>query len=287
MTAVIGASTGVVRSTQRVSPVWRAVIANVASTLGWFVASIVILATIWQIGVKAFGLNSFGAKSATQVFDYLFRSSAASANRQSLGVALQRTATHAGLGMASGVVVGVLLALGFVISPKLERPLMPLVLLTQALPILTVLPLFILIFGRGYLVTIVITTLAVFFPMFVLVTQGLRSVSSAHLDYFHSLDASRWTVLTRLRIPSAVPNFFAAAKICVPSAMFGAIVSEWLATGDGLGYLMINAAAGSGGYDKLWAAVALTTVFTMACYTLVGVIEVAVLGHFAPEKIGS
>ena len=268
-----------------VRSVWRTVGARVGSTLGWFVTSLVVLAALWEIGVRAFDLGSFGAKSASQVFTWLFLAPAGPGHRAELAAALATTAAHAGLGFACGAGVGLVLALVLVVTPRMERPVMPLVLLTQALPILTVLPLFILVFGRGYLVTVVITTLAVFFPMFVLAVQGLRSVSAAHLDFFRSLDASDRTVLLRLRIPHAVPNVFAAAKICVPSAMFGAIVSEWLATGDGLGFLMINAASSAGGYSELWAAVALTTVFTMAWYALVGVVEVVVLGRFAPEKL--
>jgi ABC-type nitrate/sulfonate/bicarbonate transport system permease component len=268
-----------------VRSVWRTVGARVGSTLGWFATSLVVLGALWEIGVRAFGLDAFGAKSASQVFTWLFLVPAARGHRAELGTALGTTAAHAGLGFLCGAGVGLLLALVLVVTPRLERPVMPLVLLTQALPILTVLPLFILVFGRGYLVTIVITTLAVFFPMFVLAVQGLRSVSAAHLDFFRSLDASRTTVLRRLRIPHAVPNVFAAARICVPSAMFGAIVSEWLATGDGLGFLMINAASSAGGYSELWSAVALTTVFTMAWYALVGVVEAVVLGRFAPEQL--
>jgi ABC-type nitrate/sulfonate/bicarbonate transport system permease component len=97
--------------------------------------------------------------------------------------------------------------------------------------------------------------------------------------------AGPWTTLVRLRLPSAVPNVCAAARVAVPSAMFGAIVAEWLATGDGLGYLMITAASGAGGYSQLWASVVVTTLFTMAAYAAVGVVEGICLGRFAPHRL--
>lgn len=258
---------------------------KIAGTFGWLAATFVLIGVLWEMTVRALNLNSFGTKSAGDVLAYLFTAPAAAEHRAELATALGQTAFHAVAGFTAGTAVGIALALALVAIPALQRPVIPLLLLTQAVPILAVLPLFILLLGRGLVVTIVITTLAVFFPMFVMVTQGLRSPRSAHLDYFASLDASPAQVLLRLRIPSAVPSLFAATKVSVPSAMFGAIVSEWLATGDGLGYLMTGAAAGVGGYSKLWAAVALTTAFTMIWYALVTAAETVALGRFAPERL--
>ena len=269
----------------RTGSIWRSAALNAVVTLGWFVLSVVSIALLWQLAVQLMGLGSFGAKSPTQVLAFLLTDPDAAENRRPLVEALATTSQHAGLGFVSGVSVGLLLALGFVLVPLLERPLMPIILLTQSLPVLAVLPLFILMLGRGYAVTVVITTLATFFPMFVMASQGLQQVGGPQRDYFRSLDASSATTLLRLRIPSAVPFIFAALKVCVPSAMFGAIVSEWLATGDGLGYLMVNAAASAGSYHTLWAAVGITTVVTMATYTVLEVVEQLALGRFAPEKV--
>jgi sulfonate transport system permease protein len=284
-TSATASSVDPVDPTPKRDSISRGVVVNIAQTVGWFLLAAASIGLLWEVGVRALGLSSFGAKGPSQVFSYLVTDPAAATNRSPLEDALITTGAHAGLGFISGVGVGLILALGFVLIPALERPLMPLILLTQSLPILAVLPLFILMLGRGFGVTIVITTLAVFFPMFVMASQGLHAVPQTHLDYFHSLDSPKTTVLFRLRLPTAVPSIFAALKVCVPSAMFGAIVSEWLATGDGLGYLMVNAAASAGAYDALWSAVALTTLLTMVAYTLIETLEQVVLGHFAPEKV--
>ena len=263
----------------------RTVARRVLSDSAWLVAALAVMALLWQLAVQTLGLGTFGTKSVGDVWTFLVTDEDAAVNRAELGTALGETAQHAVAGFVVGMAVGVGLAVAFVLLPALERPLMPVLLLTQALPVLAVLPLFVLLFGRGLVVTLVITTLAVFFPTFVLSSQGLRAVPADQLAYLASLDAGRWTTLRRLRLPSAVPDLFAAARVAVPSAMFGAIVAEWLATGDGLGYLMITAASGSGGYSLLWAAVALTTVSTMAWYAAVGVLEAISLGHFAPDRL--
>ncbi|OLT09206.1 hypothetical protein BJF78_31225 [Pseudonocardia sp. CNS-139] len=269
------------------APVWAAVARKLASDIGWLLAALLAMAAVWHLAVTTFDLGAFGTKSVGDVWRYLLTEEDAGAHRAEIGSALRRTVEHAGLGFVAGMLVGTGLAVAFVLVPALERPLLPLLLLTQALPVLAVLPLFVLLFGRGLLVTLVITTLAVFFPAFVLTAQGLRAVPAGQRDWFASVAAGRLTTLVRLRLPSAVPNVCAAAKVAVPSAMFGAIVAEWLATGDGLGYLMITAATGSGGYTQLWASVAVTTVLTMAWYAAVGVAEGICLGHFAPHRLDS
>ncbi|MGY1601719.1 ABC transporter permease [Geodermatophilus sp. SYSU D00815] len=272
-------------ATVRRAPIRTTVTRRVLTDFGWLVASLAAMGLLWQLAVTTFGLDSFGTKSVADVWAFLFSEDDAALNRSAIGTALGETAVHAVTGFVVGMLVGAALAIAFVLLPALERPLMPVLLLTQALPVLAVLPLFVLLFGRGMVVTLVITTLAVFFPTFVMASQGLRAVPADQLTWFRSLDAGRVATLVRLRLPSAVPNLFAAARVAVPSAMFGAIVAEWLATGDGLGYLMITASTGAGGYSELWAAVAVTTVFTMAWYAAVGVLEAVCLGHFAPDRL--
>lgn len=268
-----------------VDRIWVTVLRRVAVDLGWLLISLTVMALLWQLAVTTFGLDSFGTKSPADVWRFLAVDDAAAENRAELLAALRETGSHAGIGFVAGIAVGIGLAVLFVLVPLLERPLMPAVLLTQALPVLAVLPLFVLLFGRGLVVTLVITILAVFFSAFVLSLQGLRSVPKDQVDYLRSLDAGAVTTLLRVRLPYAVPSMFAAARVAVPAAMFGAILAEWLATGNGLGYLMITAAAGSAGFSLLWAAVAITTAVTMTTYTVIGVVESLCLAHFAPERL--
>jgi ABC-type nitrate/sulfonate/bicarbonate transport system permease component len=264
----------------------RVAVARVASTIAFVVMSVLVLVGLWAVGVKAFGLDSFGTKTPTDIWRFLLSGPSAGQHRTLMWDALDVTIKHALTGYVIGTVIGVVLAASFVYLPRLERVTMPIILLTQTVPILAILPLFILLFGRGMMVTSVITTICVFFPTIVLVSQGLRSPLNTTFDYFASCDASSRAVLLKLRLPSAVPSVFVAARMAVPGAMFGAIVTEWLATGNGLGYLMVTAMTRPRiGYSGLWAAVAITTLATMLLYVAVEVAESFFLAHYAPERL--
>lgn len=80
-------------------------------------------------------------------------------------------------------------------------------------------------------------------------------------------DASRWKFLTKVRLPMAVPALFASLRIGCPGAVLGALLAEWLASGRGLGYLMLSSTTQSA-YDQLWAATAVVTVAGVLAYTV-------------------
>jgi len=79
------------------------------------------------------------------------------------------------------------------------------------------------------------------------------------------------------------PAFFASARIAAPTALLGATVAEWLATGTGLGNMMAVDAATSR-YTSLWSTVVVVTLIALAAYTLVEVVERRVLAVVAPEQ---
>lgn len=82
-----------------------------------------------------------------------------------------------------------------------------------------------------------------------------------------------------MAIPTALPAIFASARISVPSALVGALVAEWLATGRGIGGAIFNA-IGAFDYAQVWADIAVLTGVSLLLYTLVGVVESLVLAAF-------
>jgi ABC-type nitrate/sulfonate/bicarbonate transport system permease component len=68
-------------------------------------------------------------------------------------------------------------------------------------------------------------------------------------------------------------------RIAAPLALVGALLAEWLATGQGLGYGLLNAAAASD-YNGLWARVVLITLYSTVIYQLVGIAEGLVMRRF-------
>jgi ABC-type nitrate/sulfonate/bicarbonate transport system permease component len=258
---------------------------RVLVTVSFLLLALLVIGGLWTVSVSAMHLDSFGTPTPLDVWDYWVGQPESPSNRALVLDAMWVTLRHALTGYAVGTVVGVLFAMLFVALPSVERVTLPTVLLVQTIPILAILPLFIMLFGRGILVTTIITGLTVFFPTLVWVSQGLRSPRSTTLDFFQSVAASPWTVMTRLRFPSAVAGVFVAARLAVPGAIFGAFVSEWLATGDGLGYMVVISMQGVGGYSPLWATVAVTTLMTMALYVIVEIVESIALAYYAPERL--
>jgi NitT/TauT family transport system permease protein len=129
---------------------------------------------------------------------------------------------------------------------------MPLAVTLNVTPIIALAPGLAIAFGWGYMPKFIITAIIVFFPFLVNSLVGLRGVDPAALDVFRTLDASRSEILTRLRIPSSLPFLFAAARVCFPLAIVGAVVSDFAAppVTPGLGRLF-TAANQSGGAQTL------------------------------------
>ena len=75
----------------------------------------------------------------------------------------------------------------------------------------------------------------------------------------HGYGASRITTLRKVQFPGALPALFASARIAAPLALIGALLAEWLATGQGVGYLMLTS-SNQGDYDMMWASVVLVVV---------------------------
>lgn len=267
------------------NPFIVAALRRVGVTMAFLALALVLLVTAWTVLVYALQLDAFGTPTPAEVWNYWALESESNSRRAEIFGAALVTLGHAAVGYAIGTFVGFALAVTFVAVPRIERATLPVVLVVQTIPILAILPLFILVFGRGLLVTTIITALTVFFPTLVWVSQGLRSPKSTTLDFFHSAAATPWTIMLRLRLPSAVSGVFVAARLSVPGAIFGAFVSEWLATGNGLGYLVVLSMQGIGGYAPLWAVISVTTLLTMAIYVLVELAESTALAYYAPERL--
>lgn len=97
-------------------------------------------------------------------------------------------------------------------------------------------------------------------------------------------DAGRFTTLRKIQLPSAVPALFSSAKIAAPGALLGAVLAEFLATGHGLGALMLSSSSSSR-FATLWASVVLVTLAAVAVYAVVSLVEGPALRRFAPSQI--
>jgi sulfonate transport system permease protein len=235
----------------------------------------------WVAFIKVFNLNSYFAKSPGAVWDYLTRGPNAGANRTVLWNALVTTLRDASLGYVFGTLLAVIAAMAVVTYRMVEATFMPVAVVLRSVPLVAMTPLIALALGRGLVSVTVIAGIVTFFPTLVNVVQGLRSAPDDAILLMRAFDASALTTLFKVRLPSALPSLFSSARIAAPGALLGAVLAEWLSTGQGLGYLMLESSTESL-FTQLWAGVVLITVAAVIIYALVGVIETPVLKRFGP-----
>jgi len=187
---------------------------------------------------------------------------------------LSLTAALGGLVIASAVAFALAVAMAH--SHAIERALYPPALLVKVTPIVAIYPLFTIWFGFGIAPKMLIAALITFFPMLVNAVIGLRSVDPAALDFLRALDASRWQLFWRLRLPSSLPYVFAALRISVPLSLIGAVVAEFLSGSSGMGQLILIA---NGDLDTpvLFGAVIVLAALGVSLTALVSYVERRVL----------
>lgn len=145
------------------------------------------------------------------------------------------------LGYFIGNILGILIAIVMAESVWIERSLYPYILAIRTVPIIVVVPIFIIWFGFNVWPIVGGTVLLVFFPTLVNTIQGLKSASESSLQLFRSLNATRWQTMRRLKFYFALPHIFASLRITVANAMIGAVVGEWIASDKGLGQVVLLA----------------------------------------------
>ncbi|WP_315921652.1 ABC transporter permease [Mesorhizobium sp. SP-1A] len=144
-------------------------------------------------------------------------------------------------GFIAATVIGVAFAVVLVESPLLHRLLFPLFIALNSVPKVAIAPLCIIWFGMGSFTKIAIAFMIAVFAIVIDALLGLQSVSKDVLDIAKALRGSRWKVLTRIRIYAALPSIFAGMKVAMSLSLVGAIVSEFVASQNGLGNVILVA----------------------------------------------
>jgi putative hydroxymethylpyrimidine transport system permease protein len=175
------------------------------------------------------------------------------------------TLTEMLAGLALGSLLGCATALLVTIWPPGRRWLLPLLVVSQAVPVFAIAPLLTLWLGFGMGSKICMTTIIIFFPVTSAFHDGLRRTEPGWLDLARTMGASRGTVLWRVRVPAALPALASGLRVAAAVAPIGAVVGEWVGSSAGLGYLMLHA-NGRSQTDQMFAALIVLAAMALALF---------------------
>lgn len=176
------------------------------------------------------------------------------------------------LGFLLAVSIGVPLAVLMFEFPALEKAFYPYVIGSQTVPVFAIAPLLVLWFGFGIASKVIMAALIVFFAIVLNTLDGLKSTDPDTVNLFRILRATRWQILWKVRIPSALPFIFSGAKIGISISTIGAVIGEWVGAKAGLGYLMLYA-NGTLQVSLVFAAILCLTLLGLGLFGLMTLLE--------------
>jgi putative hydroxymethylpyrimidine transport system permease protein len=234
--------------------------------------ALVALVSVWQIAASSGALahllnvDRLLAPSPAEIASSLWENRSLLA--ENAWVTLQEILLGFLCGLAAGLAFAVLLRL----STTLWRTFYPLIVASQAIPILVIAPILVVWFGFGIGPKLFVVALLCFFPIAVNTVDGLRSVDPDAVKMMRALDASRAQILWRVEAPGALPFVFSGARIAATFAPIAAVFGEWVGASSGLGVLIREDSANLE-TARLFAAAAILAGIALALFGLLALAE--------------
>lgn len=220
----------------------------------------------WEFAVRFFKVPPFLLPAPSQIALLMWK-------EWSL---IQMHATATITSMVAGYVCAVFFALLvsalMIRFPLAERCIMPIFVALQSVPKIAIAPLILVWVGAGFHSKLLVVTAIAFFPIVINTMTGFKEVDRGLRDVFTSVAASERQVFFQLRLPYAMPYIFAGLRIATTLAVLGAIVAEYLAASNGLGYLVLS---GSFNFNtaRSFAAIIMLAVIGTSFFGLMSLIE--------------
>ncbi len=256
---IIHCPLGTVRVPRKLMPLLR------IGAFGLFIASVL---AVWQFIVVIGQYPSFILPPPGEVAAELGRSLPTAAFWGHVATTMIEVLSGLTIGAALAIVLGYFIAKSTLVNSLVS----PLVVASQAIPIVAIAPLLAIWFGYGLTPKIIIGVLIVFFPVLISVVAGIRSVEPNLRDLMRSLQATRWQMFTKLEAPAALPMVLSGLKVGATLAVIGAIVGEFVNSDRGLGFLIKQ---GNGEYNtaRTFAALIVLIVMALIMYGSVALVE--------------
>jgi NitT/TauT family transport system permease protein/putative hydroxymethylpyrimidine transport system permease protein len=216
---------------------------------------------IWELYVDLGGVDPLVLPAPHAVVSALYT------DRSLLWSSFLVTAREVALGMVLAVLEGLALAFAIHFSRAVRAAVYPLLVASQAIPVVTLAPLLALWLGFGIAPKLVVVALVSFFPIAITTLAALAAVDADLIKLMRTFDASRLRTFRHVELPAALPGVFTGAKIAVAVSVIGAVFAEWNGSNSGLGYLVLQSEAQVLSTREV-AAVVVLAVFASSLYGL-------------------
>ncbi|WP_433756028.1 ABC transporter permease [Nocardia sp. CA-135398] len=157
--------------------------------------------------------------------------------QSNLVTSLKRAAWGLGLGVVIGVVLALVAGLSRVGEALLDGPIQ----IKRSIPTLALIPLFIVWFGIGEEMKLIVITTSVAIPIYINTHAQLRGVDSRYVELAATVGLSRWGFIRRIALPGSLPGFFTGLRLAVTISWLALVVVEQVNATSGIGYLMTQA----------------------------------------------
>ncbi len=233
--------------------------------------TVVALLALWQMVISLFDLPAFILPSPLSVLKLL---------GQRYDVLISHTLVtfqEIIFGLLLGLCMGAVFAISMLMFQPLKRWILPIMIISQAMPVFAIAPLLMLWLGYGITSKIVMAAIIIFFPMTTCCYDGLRNTPQGWIDLANTMQATRWQCLRHVQLPAALPAMASGVRVAVVVAPIGAISGEWVGSSAGLGYLMLQANARMQ-VDEMFLALMILSLISAVMYRLTD----GILHHLIP-----
>ena len=227
---------------------------------------IIILLSIWEVVVRAGGIEKYIMPAPTDVINVL------SSDFKTMIPHILATLYEGFVGFIIAIGLSIILAIIMDMVPLIKKALYPVLVISQTIPTIALAPLFIIWFGFGALPKIIVVVIVCFFPIVISIVDGLEAVDRDLINHFKLMGASKLNIFIHLKLPYGMINFFSGMRIAATYSIMGAVIGEWLGGDKGLGVYMTRARSAYS-LDKMFAAIVVIVIISMAIFILVSVME--------------
>ena len=261
---------------------WRALTnwRGLMDELGWPIGISVGLLVLWEVAVRALRIRSIILPPPSEIIETII-------SRWDLLLAhLWPSLYLTVLGFVLSVIGGVLVAILITYSSIMRKGIYPVIVVSQVIPKVSIAPLFIVWFGTGTMSSLLLAFLVAFFPMTINAAMGFQAIDEDIHRMARTFMGSRWQSFWKIRMPNALPYIFGGMKISITLAIIGVIVSEFVASQQGIGYI-IKLAGGLLDTPLMMAAIAVLSITGLALYGIIAAAERRAVYWQSPVDVGT